>query len=123
MSNLAVSTPSILVPSAGRIPFRPYFVVGFAAEISSEFDRQYVNLRPVRLFPRVPCPLAGKTFGDIDFYVVRENTEGEYSSLGGRVNEGTEHEVVIQESVFTRRGVDRILRYAFELAQSRPRKR
>ncbi|EFF2142707.1 multifunctional D-malate/3-isopropylmalate/tartarate dehydrogenase, partial [Escherichia coli] len=70
----------------------------------------------------VPCPLAGKQPGDIDFYVVRENTEGEYSSLGGRVNEGTEHEVVIQESVFTRRGVDRILRYAFELAQSRPRK-
>ncbi|EEY6124517.1 multifunctional D-malate/3-isopropylmalate/tartarate dehydrogenase [Escherichia coli] len=83
---------------------------------------QYVNLRPVRLFPGVPCPLAGKQPGDIDFYVVRENTEGEYSSLGGRVNEGTEHEVVIQESVFTRRGVDRILRYAFELARSRPRK-
>ncbi|MGQ7170704.1 isocitrate/isopropylmalate family dehydrogenase, partial [Escherichia sp. R-CC3] len=82
----------------------------------------HVNLRPVRLFPGVPCPLAGKQPGDIDFYVVRENTEGEYSSLGGRVNEGTEHEVVIQESVFTRRGVDRILRYAFELAQSRPRK-
>ena len=94
---------------------------GSLLKFRREFD-QYVNLRPVRLFPGVPCPLAGKQPGDIDFYVVRENTEGEYSSLGGRVNEGTEHEVVIQESVFTRRGVDRILRYAFELAQSRPRK-
>ena len=94
---------------------------GSLLKFRREFD-QYVNLRPVRLFPGVPCPLAGKKAGDIDFYVVRENTEGEYSALGGRANEGTEHEVVIQESVFTRRGVDRILRYAFELAQSRPRK-
>ncbi|HFZ1292675.1 TPA: isocitrate/isopropylmalate family dehydrogenase, partial [Klebsiella pneumoniae] len=88
---------------------------GSLLKFRREFD-QYVNLRPVRLFPGVPCPLAGKKAGDIDFYVVRENTEGEYSALGGRANEGTEHEVVIQESVFTRRGVDRILRYAFELA-------
>lgn len=94
---------------------------GSLLKFRREFD-QYVNLRPVRLFPGVPCPLAGKQPGDIDFYVVRENTEGEYSALGGHVNPGTEHEVVIQESVFTRRGVDRILRYAFELAQSRPRK-
>lgn len=94
---------------------------GSLLKFRREFE-QYVNLRPVRLFPGVPCPLAGKTAGDIDFYVVRENTEGEYSALGGRVNAGTEHELVIQESVFTRRGVDRILRYAFELAQSRPRK-
>ena len=64
---------------------------------------QYVNLRPVRLFPGVPCPLANKQPGDIDFYVVRENTEGEYSSLGGRMFEGTEREMVIQESVFTAR--------------------
>ncbi|MER2474404.1 tartrate dehydrogenase [Photorhabdus laumondii] len=84
--------------------------------------QQYVNLRPVRLLPGVPCPLANKKPEDIDFYVVRENTEGEYSSIGGRLYEGTEHEVVIQESIFTRRGVDRILKYAFELAQSRPRK-
>lgn len=94
---------------------------GSLLKFRREFD-QYVNLRPVRLFPGVPCPLAGKQPGDIDFYVVRENTEGEYSALGGRVNPDTEHELVIQESVFTRRGVDRILRYAFELAQSRPRK-
>nr|VUD28804.1 Tartrate dehydrogenase [Raoultella sp. NCTC 9187] len=99
----------------------PRSLWGSLLKFRREFD-QYVNLRPVRLFAGVPCPLAGKKAGDIDFYVVRENTEGEYSSLGGRVNPGTEHEVVIQESVFTRRGVDRILRYAFELAQSRPRR-
>jgi tartrate dehydrogenase/decarboxylase / D-malate dehydrogenase len=86
-----------------------------------EFD-QYINLRPVRLFEGVPCPLAGRKAGDIDFYVVRENTEGEYTNLGGRIFEGTERELVIQEAVFTRHGTDRVLRYAFELAQSRPRK-
>ncbi len=86
-----------------------------------EFD-QYINLRPVRLMAGVPCPLAGRVPGDIDFYVVRENTEGEYSSLGGRMFPGTEREVVIQESVFSRVGVDRVLRYAFELASQRPKK-
>jgi tartrate dehydrogenase/decarboxylase/D-malate dehydrogenase len=87
-----------------------------------EFD-QYVNLRPVRLMPGVPCPLAGRKPGDIDFYVVRENTEGEYSSVGGRMFAGTDREFVLQESIFTRIGVDRVLRYAFELARRRPRKR
>ncbi len=82
------------------------------------FD-QYVNLRPCRLMPGVPSPLANRQPGDIDFVVVRENTEGEYSSVGGRMFEGTEREVVFQESVFTRKGVDRILRFAFELAQKR----
>ena len=86
-----------------------------------EFD-QYVNLRPVRLMPGVPCPLANRKPGDIDFYVVRENTEGEYSSIGGRLFPGTERETVLQESIFTRKGVDRILKYAFELAKTRPRK-
>ncbi|MGE0313091.1 MAG: tartrate dehydrogenase [Lautropia sp.] len=86
-----------------------------------EFD-QYVNLRPVRLMPGVPCPLANRKPGDIDFYVVRENTEGEYSSIGGRLFPGTDRETVLQESIFTRKGVDRILRYAFELARTRPRK-
>src|SRR5690625_4405510 len=85
------------------------------------FD-QYINLRPVRLLPGVPCPLAGKKPGDIDFVVVRENTEGEYTDLGGRIFSGTEREMVIQESVFTRTGVDRVLRYAFELAQNREAK-
>jgi len=94
---------------------------GSLLKFRREFD-QYVNLRPVRLFEGVPCPLAGRKAGDIDFYVVRENTEGEYTSLGGRIFEGTEREVVIQEAVFTRHGTDRVLRYAFELAQSRPRK-
>jgi tartrate dehydrogenase/decarboxylase / D-malate dehydrogenase len=85
------------------------------------FD-QYVNLRPVRLMPGVPCPLAGKKVGDIDYYVVRENTEGEYSAVGGRMFEGTDREVVTQQSVFTRKGVDRILKFAFELAMKRARK-
>ncbi|MBN3846973.1 MULTISPECIES: tartrate dehydrogenase [Burkholderiaceae] len=83
---------------------------------------QYVNLRPVRLMPGVPSPLAGRKPGEIDFYVVRENTEGEYSSIGGRMFEGTEREFAVQETVFTRHGVDRILDYAFKLAQSRPKK-
>ncbi|KAI1344553.1 hypothetical protein F5Y15DRAFT_411384 [Xylariaceae sp. FL0016] len=87
-----------------------------------EFD-QYINLRPCRLMPGVPCPLAGRKPGDIDFWVVRENTEGEYSSIGGKIFEGTDRETVVQETVMTRTGVDRVLRYAFELAQSRPRKR
>ncbi len=86
-----------------------------------EFD-QYVNLRPVRLMPGVPCPLAGRKPGDIDFYVVRENSEGEYSSIGGKMYAGTEREVVVQETVMSRHGVDRILRFAFELAQSREKK-
>ncbi len=79
----------------------------------------YVNLRPVRLFEGLPCPLAGRKPGDIDYFVVRENTEGEYGNVGGRMFEGTEREVVTQQSVFSRKGVDRILQYAFELAQTR----
>lgn len=94
---------------------------GSLLKFRRDFD-QYVNLRPVRLMPGVPCPLAGRKVGDIDFYVVRENTEGEYSSVGGRMFEGTERELVLQEAVFTRKGVDRILKYAFELAQSRPKR-
>jgi tartrate dehydrogenase/decarboxylase/D-malate dehydrogenase len=84
--------------------------------IRREFD-QYVNLRPVRLLPGVPCPLANKEPGDIDFWIVRENTEGEYSQVGGRMFAGTEHEFVTQEAIFTRRGTDRIMRYAFDLAK------
>jgi tartrate dehydrogenase/decarboxylase / D-malate dehydrogenase len=94
---------------------------GSLLKFRREFD-QYINLRPVRLFDGVPCPLAGRKAGDIDFFVVRENTEGEYTNLGGRIFEGTDREVVIQESVFTRHGTDRVLKYAFELARSRPRK-
>ena len=94
---------------------------GSLLKFRREFD-QYVNLRPVRLMPGVPCPLANKKPGDIDFYVVRENTEGEYSAVGGRMFEGTDREVVLQEAIFTRHGTDRILKYAFELAQRRPKK-
>ena len=94
---------------------------GLLIPIRREFD-QYVNLRPVRLFEGVPCPLANKKPGDIDFYVVRENVEGEYSAIGGIQYEGTEHEIVSQQSMFTRRGIDRILKYAFDLAQSRDAK-
>ncbi len=91
-----------------------------------EFD-QYVNLRPARLMPGIRSPLVRRDGserqpGEIDMLIVRENTEGEYSSIGGRMFEGTEREVVIQETVMTRTGVDRVLRYAFELAQSRPKK-
>ena len=86
-----------------------------------EFD-QYVNLRPVKLMPGVPCPLAGREPSDIDFYVVRENTEGEYSSVGGRMFPGTDREFVTQQSVFTRIGTDRILKFAFDLAMKRPKK-
>src|ERR1035438_562919 len=86
-----------------------------------EFD-QYVNLRPVRLMPGVVCPLANRKVGDIDYYVVRENTEGEYSSMGGRLFEGTEREMAQQISTFSRKGVDRIMKFAFELALQRPRR-
>ncbi len=91
-----------------------------------EFD-QYVNLRPARLMPGIVCPVVRRDGsprlpGEIDMYIVRENTEGEYSSIGGRMYPGTEREIVMQESVFSRHGVDRVLKFAFELAQSRPKK-
>ena len=84
--------------------------------------RQYVNLRPVRLLKGVKSPLRDREVGDIDFYIVRENNEGEYSDVGGRIYQGTEAELCVQETVFSRKGVDRIMRYAFELAKSRPKK-
>ncbi len=84
--------------------------------------KQWVNLRPVRLMPGVTTPLRDRDPDDIDFVVVRENSEGEYSDLGGRFDEGTEDERVEQLTIFTRKGVDRIIRYAFEMANSRPKK-
>src|SRR3954470_11737472 len=81
--------------------------------------QQYVNLRPVRLFEGVPCPLAGKAPGSIDLLIVRENCEGEYSEIGGRLHEGTPQEMAVQATVFPRHGVDRVLRHAFALARSR----
>ena len=94
---------------------------GSLIQFRRDFD-QYVSLRPAKLMPGVPSPLAGRKPGDIDFYVVRENTEGEYSSVGGKMYPGTDREIVIQETVMSRTGIDRILKYAFELAQKRPRK-
>jgi tartrate dehydrogenase/decarboxylase/D-malate dehydrogenase len=94
---------------------------GSLLQFRREFD-QYINLRPVRLMPGVPSPLANRKPGDIDFWVVRENTEGEYSSIGGKMFPGTDREVVIQETVMTRIGVDRVLQFAFDLAQKRPKK-
>ncbi len=92
-----------------------------------EFD-QYVNLRPAKLMPGVHSPLVGRDGrplepGEIDMMIVRENTEGEYSSIGGRMYEGTDREIVIQETVMSRTGVDRVLKFAFDLAQTRPRKK
>jgi len=94
---------------------------GSLIKFRRDFD-QYVNLRPCRLMPGMRTPLADRKPGDINFFVVRENTEGEYSSVGGRMYEGTEREVVFQQSVFSRKGVDRILKFAFELAKKRPKK-
>ncbi len=94
---------------------------GLLIPIRRRFD-QYINLRPVRLLKGVTSPLANRSAEDIDFYVVRENSEGEYSSIGGRSNEGTEYETAIKTDVFTRRGIDRVLKYAFELARQRDAK-
>lgn len=91
---------------------------GSLLQFRREYD-QYVNLRPARLMPGVPSPLAGRAPGSIDMWIVRENTEGEYSSVGGRMYPGTDREIAIQETVMSRHGVDRVLRYAFDLAQSR----
>lgn len=89
---------------------------GLLIPIRREFD-QYVNLRPVRLLPGVVAPIRDRKPGDIDFWVVRENTEGEYSQIGGRLHAGTDRELVVQEAIFTRHGTDRIIRYAFDLAR------
>ena len=94
---------------------------GSLIKFRREFD-QYINLRPVKLMPGVLCPLKGREPGDIDYCIVRENTEGEYSSIGGKMFAGSEREFVIQETVMTRIGVDRVLRFAFELARNSPKK-
>jgi tartrate dehydrogenase/decarboxylase/D-malate dehydrogenase len=99
---------------------------GSLLKFRREFD-QYINLRPVRLFDGVPCPLVDsqglpRKVGEVDMMIVRENTEGEYTNLGGMMYAGTDREIVIQEAVFSRFGADRVLKYAFELARCRPRK-
>jgi tartrate dehydrogenase/decarboxylase / D-malate dehydrogenase len=83
---------------------------------------QYANVRPVKLLEGIECPLKGYAPGDIDMIIVRENVEGEYSEIGGRLYAGTDQEVAVQESMFTRQGLDRIMRYAFDLAETRPAK-
>jgi tartrate dehydrogenase/decarboxylase / D-malate dehydrogenase len=100
---------------------------GSLIKFRREFD-QYINLRPARLMPGIRSPLVDRQGqplkpGDIDMLIVRENTEGEYSAIGGRMFEGTEREVVVQETVMSRHGVDRVLRFAFEQAMRRPRKK
>jgi tartrate dehydrogenase/decarboxylase/D-malate dehydrogenase len=94
---------------------------GLLIPIRREFD-EYVNLRPVRLFEGVPSPLANRKPSEIDFWVVRENTEGEYSSIGGRMFQGTDDEMAIQQAIFTRKGVDRVLKFAFDFASTTKKK-
>ncbi|MBZ5557488.1 MAG: tartrate dehydrogenase [Acidobacteriia bacterium] len=94
---------------------------GLILAIRQKFD-QYVNLRPMRLLPGLTSPLGNRTAAEIDMICVRENSEGEYSGVGGRVHRGTPHEVAQQVGVFTRHGIERIVRYGFEVASKRPRK-
>jgi len=95
---------------------------GMLIPIRREF-LQYVNLRPARLLPGIESPLAGRGPEDIDMMIVRENVEGEYSQIGGRLYEGTDQEMAVQQTVFTRKGCDRIMRFAFDLARTRPAKK
>ncbi len=95
---------------------------GLLLPLRQGFD-QYINLRPMRLLPGVQSPLAGKGPAEIDMICVRENTEGEYAGVGGRVHQGTAEEVAVQSMVFTRTGTERVMRYAFEYARQHGRKR
>ncbi len=128
----------VMMPEDGNDALKPFAAILFGAvgdpelpdhltlwglrlKICQGFD-QYANVRPTRIFPGVPSPLANRGPGDIDWVIVRENTEGEYSGAGGRVHTGLPIEVAMETSVFTRVGVERVMRFAFRLAQSRPRK-
>merc|ERR1711991_1028338 len=91
---------------------------GSLLKFRRDFD-QYINLRPVKLMPGVPCPLANKKPGDIDMMIVRENTEGEYSSVGGRMFKNTDREIAIQETIMSAQGIDRVQKFAFEIATQR----
>jgi tartrate dehydrogenase/decarboxylase/D-malate dehydrogenase len=95
---------------------------GSLLQFRRQFD-QYINLRPVKLFPGIDPPLANKKPGDIDMLIVRENTEGEYSSVGGRMYKDTDREIAIQETIMSAHGVDRVQKFAFELAKQRKRKK
>lgn len=94
---------------------------GSLLKFRREFD-QYINLRPARIFEGVPCPLANRGPGDVDMMIVRENTEGEYSSVGGTMFEGTPRELVMQQAIFTRHGSERVLKFAFDVARQRARR-
>ncbi len=128
----------VMMPEDGNATLKPFDAILFGAvgdpelpdhltlwglrlKICQGFD-QYANVRPTRIFPGVPSPLAGRGAGDIDWVIVRENTEGEYSGVGGRAHRGLPIEVAMETSVFTRAGVERVMRFAFRLAESRPRK-
>ena len=89
---------------------------GSLLQFRREFD-QYINLRPVKLFPGINPPLANKKPGDIDMLIVRENTEGEYSTVGGRMYKNTDREIAIQETIMSAHGIDRVQKFAFELAK------
>ncbi len=95
---------------------------GLLLPIRKAFE-QYVNIRPTRLLPGLSGPLRNKGPEDIDFVCLRENTEGEYSGVGGRVHVGTPHEIAIQTSVFTRYAIERLIRFGFDLARRRPRRK
>jgi tartrate dehydrogenase/decarboxylase / D-malate dehydrogenase len=113
---------AILFGSAGdpRVPDH-VTLWGLRLAICQGMD-QYANVRPTRLLPGIEGPLKGVTAKDLDWVIVRENSEGEYSGAGGRVHQGFDHEVGMDVSVMTRKGVERIMRFAFDLARSRPRK-
>ena len=128
----------MMMPEDGNATLKPFDAILFGAvgdpdlpdhltlwglrlKICQGFD-QYANVRPTRIFPGVPSPLAGRGPGDIDWVIVRENTEGEYSGVGGRAHQGHPIEVAAETSIFTRAGVERVMRFAFRLAASRPRK-
>lgn len=128
----------IMMPEDGREQLKPFDAIFFGAvgapevpdhitlwglrlQICQGFD-QYANVRPTRIIPGITSPLRNAEVGDLDWVIVRENSEGEYSGCGGRVHQGLPEEVATEVSMFTRVGVTRIMRYAFELAQSRPRK-
>jgi tartrate dehydrogenase/decarboxylase/D-malate dehydrogenase len=113
------SSDAILLGAVGRHDVPDHVSLwGLLIPIRRSF-RQYVNLRPIRLWPGIPSPLRDVVPADVDMVIVRENNEGEYSEIGGRLHQGTEEELAVQESVFTRRGTDRVMTYACELATTR----
>ena len=111
-----------MMPADGLEQLRPFDAILLGA-IGHPSVPDHISLRPVEILPGLDSPLRGKTPDDINMLFVRENSEGEYCGMGGRFKPGTPDEVAVQQSVFTRRGVERVMRYAFDLAQRRPRKR